>query len=220
MAAVAQVRGGGQPPESGPDDDDAHVSPTPSSARPPTSDPAPTHVVGERDQLGRRVAFELDRVERRDRLGRRAPRCAARAPSSAPESTMACWMSATSPSSRSGAPTRSSTASCAGVAAATARASSGVGLPSRRSPPTGLPVTRLVAERAHHVVAHLERVAERQAVGAEAGEERASAGRARRAPRRGGAAARWCTCRSCSDRSARPVARSRTRRTEPRMSSS
>ena len=60
---------------------------------------------------------------------------------SAPESMIACWMSATSPSSRSGAPTRSSTASCDGVAAATARASSGVGLPSRRSPPTGLPVT-------------------------------------------------------------------------------
>ena len=44
-------------------------------------------------------------------------------------------------------------------------ASSGVGLPSRRSSPTGLPVSDGVAERAEHVVAQLERVAERQAVG-------------------------------------------------------
>ena len=40
-----------------------------------------------------------------------------------------------------------------------------------RSPPTGLPVTRLVAERTHHVVAHLECVAQRQSVVAEVGQE-------------------------------------------------
>ena len=70
-----------------------------------------------------------------------------------------------------GSPTRSSTARCAGSARATARASSGVGLPSMRSPPTGLPVTCRVTEGTHHVVAHLERVAEREPVRAQLREQ-------------------------------------------------
>ena len=73
MTAVAQVSGGGQAPESGAHDDDSHVRPPHAHrqyARPPTSDPSPAHEVGERDQFGRRVAFELDLVERRDGLAR------------------------------------------------------------------------------------------------------------------------------------------------------
>ena len=109
---------------------------------------------------------------------------------------------------------------CAGsaVARSTARASSGVGLPSTRSPPTGLPVTAVFAERTHHVVAHLEGVAERQPVRAERRQEVARHARARPSPRRGAAAARSCTCRSCSGRSARPDRRRRSWRTLPRMS--
>ena len=48
-------------------------------------------------------------------------------------------------------------------ARAAAAATSGVSLPSRRSSPTGLPVTDCVAEHAEQVVAQLERLAEREA---------------------------------------------------------
>ena len=82
-------------------------------------------------------------------------------------------------------------------------ASSGVGLPSRRSSPTGLPVTAVVAEHAEHVVAQLERVAERERRSRQR-PARSSPDAGRRARRRGAADARPCTCRTCSGRCARP----------------
>ncbi len=64
MAAVAQVGGGREPTEPGPTTTMRIVR-----SRHPRQTPV-HEVVGERDQLGRRVAFELDRVEGSDRLGR------------------------------------------------------------------------------------------------------------------------------------------------------
>ena len=92
--------------------------------------------------------------------------------SSAPVSTMTV-LDLARPARRSRSGRRPGRAPRAGPAwrPPTARASSGVGLPSRRSSPTGLPVIDGVAERTHHVVAHLERVAERQPVGAERREQ-------------------------------------------------
>ena len=162
VAVADEVGGGGQPAEAGADDDDAASALSPRGRR--RRRPArrarrgPPSVMATRSRAATASAAS-------------AEMCASSA-SRAPVSTMTCWIVATSSSPRSGAPTRASTSSSAGSASATARASSGVGLPSRRSSPTGLPVTAGVAERADHVVAHLEGVAERQAVGAQRGQQR------------------------------------------------
>ena len=123
----------------------------------------------ERDDLDRRCARpprgrlavapgdearEVARARRRRRLGdveagehRRAPRATrasmARSTSAtAPVSTSASWIAAMPAASRSGSPTALEHARARGAsAAADAAASSGVSLPSRRSSPTGLPVT-------------------------------------------------------------------------------
>ena len=91
----------------------------------------------------------------------------------------------------------------AGRRGATAMACSSVGLPSRRSSPTGLPVTRRVAEHAEQVVAQLEGLAEGQAEGRQRRRPARRAGRPGR--RRGAAAARPCTCPTCSGECARPA---------------
>ena len=95
------------------------------------------------------------------------------------------------------------------VALAVAMASNGVGLPSRRSSPTGLPVSVFVAERAEQVVAELEGLAERKAVARTAARRVAASYLARPARRRGGGAARPCTCPTCTARCARAAPRSR-----------
>ena len=125
-------------------------------------------------------------------------------------------MSATSAGLRSGSPRRPGRGPGRGRPASVAAASSGVGLPSRRSSPTGLPVAVLVAEHAEHVVAQLEGLAQRVAVGREHLPQLARARRPGR--RRRGAAARSCTCRTCSGRCGGPTRGRCRRRAVPRRS--
>ena len=114
-------------------------------------------------------------------------------------------------------PTVDSTSRWAAVALAVAIASSGVGLPSRRSSPTGLPVT----------VSSPKARARRRGAGRRrpAGARRPTApgparppARARRGGRRGAAAARRCTSRTCTGRSAAPPRRFRWPLAVPTMS--
>ena len=196
VAVADEVGGGGQPAEPGADDDDAHASVHPGDDE-----------GGQRGAARARASAVMStRVEGGDGLGGERRRCAPRARRGRRCRRSPAGSSATSSSSRlGGADAVEHVDARPASASATARASSGVGLPSRRSSPTGLPVTARVAERADHVVAHLEGVAERQPVARSApGSSSAAALRARRARRRGAAAARSCTCRSCSGRSARP----------------
>ena len=82
--------------------------------------------------------------------------------SSAPVSTIVRCSDAICAASSVGSPISSSTIRRAGGASRSrAYAMSTVRLPSRRSSPEGLPVTRFVAEDAEHVIAQLERHADR-----------------------------------------------------------
>ena len=113
----------------------------PSPADDGSSDAPRDDVVGERDQLAPRRVGESAAVERGDGLRRRGRRCAAPARRGHPSSTITAWIAATSSSSRSAVADEVEHVALRRRGGAAARASSGVGLPSRRSSPTGLPVS-------------------------------------------------------------------------------
>ena len=121
--------------------------------------------------------------------------------SRAPVSTSTCWMAATSSSLRS-ARRRSAAPRPGRRRRARWRWRARRGLALAEVVADRLAGERGVAEHAEHVVAELERVAERQAVGRERGQQLGRAGAASAAPRCSGA--RRCTCRTCSGRCARP----------------
>ena len=114
---------------------------------------------------------------------------------SAPVSVSTVRSAATPSGARCGSPRcRRTVAACTGSASVQRERDEHGPLALAQVVPGGLAGRRRVAEDAQHVVAELERLAQRHAVG---GVGRGQLGRARRpAPRPGAAAARWCTSRS------------------------
>ena len=212
VAPPDQLAGGREPGEAGADDDDAH-------GRARSGRRAVGHVGGELGQRRLRLGGErqLARATSRAVGGERARSGASTSATARRSSTSTAWRSATSSASRSGR--RRGRAGGAGAAVGPAR---GEGEQRASACPPGgrrrpaCPVVGVVAEGAEQVVAELEGLAERAA------RRRTAARPARRGARPGrrpgAAAARRCTCPTCSGRCAGPPRGRRAPRAVPSRS--